>query len=231
MNPEFFDRLEIALASERLDAYRHDGAEPLITLARYLWNMALCESLYSPLQTAEIALRNALHRALENRFNTPDWYDAPECWNILSQVQQSSVTDAKRTLASQGKVVSPGRIVAELTFGFWTTFFNKRFAQEQVVVHLMSTVFHTAPKPERDLRKLNKRWTSIRGLRNRVFHHERIVHWTDLDAKHAMILEVIGWISPELHEMALALDRFCQIRKEGLTPWIQKLRQHWPHGK
>ena len=66
MNPGFFDQIQAVLAVERLEAYRLDQAEPQIALARYLWNMALCESLYSPLQMAEIALRNALQRSLGN---------------------------------------------------------------------------------------------------------------------------------------------------------------------
>jgi len=36
----------------------------------------------------------------------------------------------------------------------------------------------------------------VRALRNRVFHHERIVHWKDLDAQHDLILQIIGWINP-----------------------------------
>ena len=47
MNSKFFENLVPALAAERLDAYRQDQVEPHIALARYLRNMALCESLYS----------------------------------------------------------------------------------------------------------------------------------------------------------------------------------------
>ena len=84
MKSRFFDNLQIALASERLDAYRQNGASPLITLARYLWNIALCESLYSPLQMAEIALRNALQQGLSIRFKTEEWYDDRNCWSMIS---------------------------------------------------------------------------------------------------------------------------------------------------
>ena len=61
MNSDFFTQLELALATERLDAYRRDGADEITTFSRYLLNMALCEALYSPIQFAEIALRNAIH--------------------------------------------------------------------------------------------------------------------------------------------------------------------------
>lgn len=228
MNSAFFDNLLPTLAAERLDAYRQDQAAPHITLARYLWNMALCESLYSPLQMVEVGLRNALQRGLENRFGSAQWYEESACHQMLTPTQQSQITEAKEKIQRLNKIISPGRMVAELTFGFWTAFFNKRFAQSRDAVHLADTTFHQAPKSQRDIRTLNRRLTRLRELRNRVFHHERIIHWRDLDEQHASILQVIGWIAPELRELAEALDRYTEIRAQGLHPWIAKLRQHWP---
>lgn len=225
MNPAFFQQVEAILATERLDAYRQDGVPPATTLARYLWNMALCESLYSPLQMAEIALRNSLHRSLAVRCHRPDWYDVI---TGLPQWQQAQLADARAQLTKNGKPVTPGRMVAELHFGFWTGFFNKSQAQTGLGHALAASAFPHAPRAERDLRKLDARWKRIRDLRNRVFHHERIIHWTDLDAQHAAILEVIGWASPELRQMAVALDRFTTIRQQGLAPWLDQVHHHWP---
>ena len=88
--------------------------------------------------------------------------------------------------------------------------------------------FPHAPAAEQYLSKLDKRWLEIRDLRNRVFHHERILHWRDLDVRHQAILEIIAWMSPELHDLANSLDRFVLIRKDGLNPWIANLQNHWP---
>jgi len=71
-------------------------------------------------------------------------------------------------------------MVAELHFGFWTGFFNKLHAQTGVGYFLTKNVFSCAPKTERDMSRLDTRWNRIRNLRNRVFHHERIIHWKDL---------------------------------------------------
>jgi hypothetical protein len=57
---------------------------------------------------------------------------------------------------------------------------------------------------------------------------EGILHWKDLDARHQAILEIIGWISAELLELANVLDRFPAMRKAGIQPWIDKLQNHWP---
>ena len=226
MDSKFFKELEKVLAVERLDAYRQDGAQPVVALGRYLCNMALCEALYSPLQIAEIALRNSIHANLSVRFRTEKWYDSiPVNWPDL---QKEQIAAAKKQLLKDGKPVTPGRMVAELHFGFWTGFFNKSHANTGIGHALARQVFARAPHWARDMKKLETRWDGIRKLRNRVFHHERIIHWLDLDAQHAEILDVTGWINPELREMAVALDRFTAIRSAGLPPWIAKLRRHWP---
>ena len=67
MNSNFFEQISKAVSHDRLNAYRQDGVNELITLSRYLWNIAVCESLYSPLQMAEIALRNAANKALPKK--------------------------------------------------------------------------------------------------------------------------------------------------------------------
>ena len=54
MNPVFFQQIEGILHTERIDAYRQDGADHTPALARYLLNMFLSESLYPALQFAEI---------------------------------------------------------------------------------------------------------------------------------------------------------------------------------
>ncbi len=59
MNTTFFQKIEGILHSERIDAYRQDGADAKLTMARYSLNMALSESLYPTLQFSEIAFASA----------------------------------------------------------------------------------------------------------------------------------------------------------------------------
>ena len=226
MNPAFFQQIEAILHTERIDAYRQDGAAHDVTLARYLLNMALSESLYPALQFAEIALRNAVHRELTARCGTDAWYDSPLA--RLNPWQQDKVTEAKAALARNRKPLTPGRIVAELTFGFWTGFFDNAHARTGIGSFLSRNAFPHAPTTEQYQARLDRRWQDIRDLRNRVFHHERILHWRDLDRRHQAILEIIAWMSPELHDFAKALDRFVSIRSDGLNPWMAKLQSQWP---
>jgi hypothetical protein len=79
MNAIFYRKIQGSLSSERLEpnAVRPAGSadDPAVTLARYLLNMALCESLYSPLQLCEIALRNAIHHHVSSLMARDDWFD------------------------------------------------------------------------------------------------------------------------------------------------------------
>lgn len=226
MNAAFFQQIEAILHTERIDAYRQDGADAKLTLARYMLNMALSESLYPTLQFAEIALRNALHRELTARFGTDTWYDSPQA--RLTLWQQDKVTEAKSTLGRNREPLTSGRVIAELTFGFWTGFFNNAHARTGIGSFLSRSAFPHAPATEQYQAKLDRRWQDIRDLRNRVFHHERILHWRDLDARHQAILEIISWMSHELHDLTHSLDRFVRIRSDGLNPWIAQLQNNWP---
>jgi hypothetical protein len=224
MNHTFFKQLESHLNAERLAAYREDGVDDATGLARYLLNMALCEALYSPLQMAEISLSNALHESLSTRAKTDFWFDAI----TLPQWQADQVQEAKRKLQKARKPETPGRIVAAQTFGFWVGFFTKPHKTTGLAYYLAKTAFAHAPKVQRDADKLSRQWQKVRDLRNRVFHHERIIHWRDLQTQHNDLLELIEWMNPELAQLTQMLDRFTDVRSTGLRPWHQKLTDGWP---
>ncbi len=227
--PDFVARLTRAVSEERLDAYRQDGADAATAWGRYLWNLALCEALYPPLQLVEIALRNALHHTLHAHTGQAAWYDAPAL--LLAPKEQANLAAAREELRRAEKPETPGGIVAELSFGFWTGLFEVRYEHPRHGLSLLwpallRRVFPRLPK-QIDGRHGNQRHavygrlTRIRKLRNRVFHHERILHWTDLDHQHTTIIETIAWISPELHALSAAADRFRTVHTTGATPYIE----------
>ena len=232
MQVSFYQQIEARFSSERLAAYAVAAngapADPCATLARYLLNMALCESLYSPLQLCEIALRNAIHQHAARIMGREDWYDAPGFQ--LTPWAMEEVSKAKAKIAKTRKPVTPGRVIAELQFGFWTSLFEAHYEQHTPFLPgAFKAVFPHLPKSLHHRKDRKNDLENIRLLRNRVFHHERIIHWKDLDARHDLILRIVAWISPELRQMATALDRFSDLRSEGLIPWMGKIRHHWPH--
>jgi hypothetical protein len=208
------------LSSDRLEAYRRQASETdLDLLARYQWNTVLSEALYPPLQGLEIALRNAIHEAATVAFGTPYWFDQG---HVLPG-DSDPITQAKVALTRRQKPLDPGRIVAELNFGFWTTLLDRRYEQ-RLWPRLLRATFPHLPRRMRTRHAASGRFNTLRTLRNRVSHHEPIWYWPHLAQRHDEILEAIGWISPAYaHQIAL-IDRFPTILAAGPHPQAQAVR-------
>lgn len=218
MQGDFSALLRKAISHERLEAYRQRGTDgsDLNLFAHYAWNIALCESLYPALQGLEVALRNSMHDAATGIYRTEFWFDDPRA--IPHPREQDAVRKAKDVLARDRKPHEAGRVVAELSFGFWTSLFDVRY--EQILwPRLLKAVFPFMPRHIRTRKTLSKRLHRIRHLRNRVFHHEPIWHWRDLVEQHAGLREAIGWINPAMLEMVAVLDRFAVIHRHGVQPF------------
>jgi len=123
MQADFAGKLMRALSHERLSAYAQRATEQgnRTLFAHYAWNMALSESLYPVLQALEVLLRNTIDNAARDHFRRADWYDDPKLIRHPNDI--SSIDKAKRILNRQNKPLEPGRIIAELNFGFWTSLF------------------------------------------------------------------------------------------------------------
>ena len=77
-NHIFFDELSIIFSQERLDEYlSHAKCNNSKTdaLIAYSWNIELSQALYPSLQILEISLRNSLHQAISESFQTEHWFD------------------------------------------------------------------------------------------------------------------------------------------------------------
>jgi len=218
MQGDFSALLIKAISHERLGAYRQRGTDgsDLNLFAHYAWNIALCECLYPALQGLEVALRNSIHDAAATTYRTEFWFDDPRV--VGHQREQDTIRKAKETLARDRKPLEAGRIVAELSFGFWTSLLDVRY--EQVLwPRLLKIVFPFMPRPIRTRKMLSKRLHPVRHLRNRVFHHEPIWHWRDLVQQHNELLEAISWINPAMLEMIKVLDRFPDVRQQGVQTY------------
>ena len=209
-----------ALSRERLDAYRYRGDDDVGAISTYLWSVRLCETLYPALHGLEVALRNSLFNAGEQRFagvahrEVPCWLDAHP--PILAPDEWSRVQEAKARLRARGKPLDPPHLVAELTFGFWTALLDVRYEHRQVLwPHLLSAVFPAVPPQLRRRKEISARLNRVRLLRNRAFHHEPIWHWRNLRAQHAGIRELLAWIDPSFDATVALLDRFAETYAAG----------------
>lgn len=171
--------------------------------------MAVAESFYPLLQALEVGLRNTIHDAFTQRYGQR-WLHPPKLhFDVL---QTEAIDKAIGALKEKEKHPDPPRIVAELHFGFWTSLLGRKY--ENYWHSLLKNAFPGMPGHSRTRKALAVRFDYIRRFRNRVFHHERVVHY-NLERIHAEIRETIGWISPELRALAEQIDRFPHVYTLG----------------
>ena len=128
-----------------------------------------------------------MHDTLSSGFGRPDWYDHVP----FRTPEQEAVVKAKRKLKAEAKPETPGRVVAELSFGFWTALTDKRYARSLWVPHLCKAFLHR----RMNHKTAHARLDGIRKLRNRVAHHEPIMS-RNLAQDLEEVIETIGWICP-----------------------------------
>lgn len=201
--------LTFPISATRLEAYRPPGESDLDMVVNYLWNMELSEALYPCLQTFEIALRNSIHAAFSEHHATEFWFDRHD----LLGWQRETLQEARDQLTTYQKPHEPGRIVAELPFGFWSSMFNSPYEQiwyaDRAI--LLEKVFPHIPRTLRTRKKISQRVERIRRLRNRVFHYEPVWNKTDLQERHDQIHEALAWINVEIRDVMVLSDRFDSV--------------------
>lgn len=215
-----------AISSERLDAYGI-GLPDEEKIAHYLWNLALCESLYPALHGLEVAMRNTIFSAGAAVFGGTATRDVP-CWldadpPIIHPVDLPAVAAAKERLRERRLPLTPGGLVAELTFGFWTSLFDIRYEQSGALWPRLfgAQLLHpSSPRSIRSRKQLSPLLNRVRRLRNRVFHHEPIWHWSDLVEQHTLAMDLTGWFNPALRATIEPHDRFRAVHAAGAAPYL-----------
>ncbi|MGI4802119.1 MAG: Abi family protein [Janthinobacterium lividum] len=200
------ERIEEALSLERFGRYFvWAGSDRAQALDLYALNTRLSEALYTPLQMLEVALRNRIHAVLSASIQ-PRWFEEPGVLTVPHQNEQ--VAEALADLARDRKEAAPGRVVAALTFSFWTAMLGTSYE------NLWQTDLHRVGGRDdgKGLRRkdLSGPLTPIRLLRNRIAHHEPILAW-DLRKHHEGMLRITGWLSPAAAAWCRTLDRFDQV--------------------
>jgi Abi-like protein len=192
-------QLELLLSRERLNPYTQATAEE--TIKSYEKNTLLAEGTYGILQGLEIALRNSIHNVMVSGLAHPDWYNY-----VPWEARESDAIDgAKDALIKRNKAVSPGGIVSELTFGFWVQLTARKY-EKLLWVPYVNKAF---PAISTNRIGLNQRLNQIRKLRNRIAHHERILHF-NLRMEYAQIIETVKWICPVT---AMWIDSTNRLKK------------------
>lgn len=178
-----------AISPNRLRTYTtaaaHTGCD---VLDLYVWDRDLAAAAMADVAILEVAMRNAMSIALERLAGRPDWYtvDIGLDNRSLKAVAKawSEVPEARR---------DPGRVVAQLMFGFWRNLLETggavgegpRKSTTRYEDHWRAEI-HAAFPGGRAVAAaqgahFTRSWTlslvkEVHALRNRAAHHEPLVN-------------------------------------------------------
>jgi hypothetical protein len=198
--------VERIISKERLEPYLNYHKNDLSkAITHYKSNILISESFYPLLAVLEIGLRNSIDNQLTKRFNDREWYDNNEFVKIANRFQIDRISQARTNIYSEKKEITPGRIISELSFGFWTSLFDSKF--EMTLWKDLRLAFPNCPKNIRQRKTMSSKFNGIRRLRNRIFHHEAITwNLNVLNSYKDEIIQGIEWLNKDLIEWIVELN-------------------------
>ena len=213
-NRNNLENLEKSLSLERFAEYlsKTDGnREEAMRL--YAWNTAVSAAFYAPLQALEITLRSRINAVLAEKYGA-EWFDSSD---IDFHLEHSERIEEARERSARGRQEpsTPSGIVASLSFGFWVFLLSEHYEKlwrntlHQILPHQVSS--HTFSRKE-----VRKPLEKMRNLRNCIAHHDPIFHMR-LENHYQIILETIGWMSPDKKAWVEAHSRVEEILAQSQT--------------
>lgn len=184
------DAVREALSFARMVTYESESTTiPALegALQLYAWNARASVALMIPLSIAEVVIRNAVHDALQSVFGERwPWHSG----FVRSLPERSRVI----LLAAREGQASSGKVVAELSFGFWQRMFTGRFDGDLWNKQLNRVMpnMNLALSIQQRRGIIHNRLEYLRLLRNRIAHHEPLLK-RNLHADFDSSVSLIAW--------------------------------------
>jgi hypothetical protein len=185
------------ITSDRLSSYlTAAGGDLRRALALYDWNTRASAAVLATSAMVEVIVRNALDGSLQQ------WADqrrGGRAWLDVAPLDPQGLADvvkARERATRRGRDPEVhGKVVAELSFGFWRYLVASRY-----LTALWIPGAHAAfPNGPTDLRvrraEVERRLHNLMIVRNRAARHEPI-HRRDLTRDFRDAVTVAGWVAP-----------------------------------
>lgn len=186
-------------------------------IALYDWNAQVGGALHEDIGRLEVVFRNAIDEALVSYGTAQGW---PTVWYRRRQVfpgkhgarALDDIKVARDRATRRGVPEVHGKVVAELSFGFWRFLCTKPYLTS-LWVPAVADAFphHSAAGDPRAVREaVDDRIQRVHFLRNRIAHHEPVHHRIlkrDLDS----IAGLSGWISTDARDWIVGASRAAEV--------------------
>lgn len=199
------------LTPQRLTSYHAASAGDLARmLALYEWNIEAAASVLALSAMAEVIVRNAIDGALcrwsAQRYGSDDWFARVR----LDARGSADIQEARRRAVGATSPAVHGKMVAELSFGFWRYLTGSRYLTS-LWFPAVATAFPGGPTDLRRRRSdVEFRIQQLVFVRNRAAHHEPL-HRRDLARDLLLAIELISWVSPDAAAWALAKQTLGEV--------------------
>ena len=202
------------LTSDRLSSYLSAVHGDLRrAMALYDWNTAVGGALHEDVGRFEVVLRNTIDQALVTHGDTHAWGTVWYSRTSLFAGKRGrraidDIRTARFRIARRNAAETHGRMIAELSFGFWRYLCSASYLTS-LWVPVLTAAFPNHPRagdPRAVRGDVEDRVQRIHFLRNRIAHHEPI-HQRDLASDYRAILEVTGWICADTRRWLATTSR------------------------
>lgn len=234
-----YDKLVTSFSNGRINKYlasidiSHPDRETK-AIEVYEGNILLSKSFHPLISILEVALRNGINQQLCLHFGSNNWLLEQKTGFMIDQrltyrdyltrvdvsdnFFREKVQEAEAKLISRRLSVSHNKLLAELSFGFWTKLFDAKPIKVLAGKQLMAFKSGTRISSTEVYEILNK----IRLFRNRISHHEPICF--DVNGKfclrktvtmHFKIKEVIRWLGTDIRDWSEKFDTVYEDLKKS----------------
>lgn len=169
-----FHAVRMALSPARTSTYLHALRDrpPFLgkALDLYVWNSQLGAALMTPISTCEVVIRNSVDDALSALYGLR-WPWNAGFYSALNTTGRDALVKARNGQPTTGKVI------AELSFGFWENMFKASFdaALWNPYLNVVLPNLPVGQTVQQSRFHVRQELDKLRRLRNRIAHHEPLL--------------------------------------------------------
>lgn len=213
MDPAGFGALPRLVSASRFAPYLTECSQDASRAARlYTWNVEVSSAFWGIVHGFEIALRNAIHDQMRQRYGRDDWWASPsvKLHATLNRQLADAQVNAQRAAKRHRRPVVADDVVAASTLGFWSALLGKGGKFQFETLYWQPFLSRAFPFYTGARADLHHDVDAVRLFRNRLAHHEPIFS-RHLEADHLTLIRLSGYVDPECAEYLDSHSRVPEI--------------------